>query len=122
MINQHVIIYIRQVYTHRHETFTTVTTSCTKRNGTDRNFDATHILRSMMGLVGLGSTSDYLIHHLHCPVLVVRNIPASGDRILEALSTATEAADATTAAVTAPTPATTLATTVSDETSDETAH
>ena len=75
----------------------------------------------MMGLVGLGSTSDYLVHHLLCSVLVVRNIPTSGDRILKALSTATEA-DATTAAVTAPTPATTLATTVSDETSDETAH
>jgi len=75
---------------------------------------------SMMGLVGLGSTSDYLVHHLHCPVLVVRNIPASGDRILEASSTATEAATTTAAAATAPTPASMSPTTASDETLDET--
>jgi hypothetical protein len=75
----------------------------------------------MMGLVGLGSTSDYLVHHLHCPVLVIRNIPASGDRILEASSTATEAAATTTAAAaTAPTPASISLTTASDETLDET--
>jgi hypothetical protein len=80
----------------------------------------THTHRSMMGLIGLGSTSDYLVHHLHCPVLVVRNIPASGDRILEALSTATEAAATAAAAATELTPATTSATTASDATSDET--
>lgn len=28
--------------------------------------------RSLMSVVGLGSVSDYCTHHLHCPVLVVR--------------------------------------------------
>jgi nucleotide-binding universal stress UspA family protein len=30
------------------------------------------IKRSLMSLVGLGSVSDYCIHQLHVPVLVVR--------------------------------------------------
>ena len=29
--------------------------------------------RSLLDLVGLGSVSDYLVHHLQCPVLVVRH-------------------------------------------------
>lgn len=30
------------------------------------------VRRSVMSLVGLGSVSDHLIHHLKCPVAVVR--------------------------------------------------
>jgi len=29
--------------------------------------------RKFMGLVGLGSVSDYLVHHLTCPTLVVKS-------------------------------------------------
>mmetsp|Transcript_24578 Transcript_24578/g.46621 ORF Transcript_24578/g.46621 Transcript_24578/m.46621 type:complete len:86 (+) Transcript_24578:562-819(+) len=31
------------------------------------------IKRKIMGLIGLGSVSDYLVHHLHCPAVVVKS-------------------------------------------------
>ena len=34
-----------------------------------------------MGLIGLGSVSDYLVHHLHCPVLVVRKRDIASEHI-----------------------------------------
>eukprot|EP00959_Pyramimonas_sp_CCMP1952_P144065 3015922-Pyramimonas_sp.AAC.1 len=36
-----------------------------------------------MGLIGLGSVSDYLVHYLHCPVLVVRKRDIGSEHIEE---------------------------------------
>lgn len=32
------------------------------------------LARSLMGLVGLGSVSDYVVHHAHCPVAVIKEV------------------------------------------------
>ena len=37
------------------------------------------ISRSLLGLVGMGSVSDYMSHHSPCPLLVVKGVAGGGD-------------------------------------------